>query len=260
MNDAQMDEAAALLAAAREEITRLDSLPVHARPQSAGEMYAIQDKLVTRLGKRGGFKAGPASPQMKPVEGMICAALPEKNIVPSGARLRVPSDGFVATETEIAFRLGKSLPAQEKDYSESEIIAAIAEAIPVIEVVWSRFSDMAKAGVHSLIADSQMHGALVVGAPIPDWKKKNLDTPAVQVSVNGKEAFNKNQARHPAGRPLASLIWLANEGARRRGGLQKGDIITCGSFSGVTPITAPADVAAGFPGLTDNVTVSLFAS
>jgi 2-keto-4-pentenoate hydratase len=143
MTPAQIGESAALLAAARESITRL-TLPAELKPQNTSDMYAVQKRVVDYLGGRGGFKAGLASPQMKPVEGMIYSGLASKNIVPNGARLTVPASGLVGFETEIAFRLGRDLPARAQGYSEAEIRESVGEVLPVIEVAWSRFDDLSE--------------------------------------------------------------------------------------------------------------------
>ena len=255
-NDAGLNKAASLLATARNSVSRLDALPEDMRPQSVAEMYALQEKLVRELGGRGGFKAGPAAPQMAPVTGMICAPLPKKNFVHSGTSVEVPAGGFVGVEAESAFKLGADLPPPHKDYSEEEIDAAIESAVPLIEVLWSRFNDMKTAGVYCLIGDLQMHGCLVLGEAIEGWQNKSLDSLHVRVTINGAEVFNNPNAPHPAGRVLAPLMWLANDGARARGGLKAGEIVTCGSFCGAIPLKAPAEVVASFPGLNKEIKVS----
>ena len=45
------------------------------------------------------------------------------------------------------------------------------------------------------------------------------------------------------------VVWLANEGAVWAGGLKSGQIVTCGSWTGMTAADAGAAVTVTFAGL-----------
>jgi len=53
-----VDQAATLLAEARQKQARIDRLPIACRPRSVKEAHAVQDAVMARLGATvGGYKA-----------------------------------------------------------------------------------------------------------------------------------------------------------------------------------------------------------
>src|SRR5437868_894988 len=61
-----VDEAASLLATARQKQVRIDRLPINCRPRSVAEAHAVQDAVAVELGATiGGYKASAPPRQGK---------------------------------------------------------------------------------------------------------------------------------------------------------------------------------------------------
>jgi 2-keto-4-pentenoate hydratase len=97
-------------------------------------------------------------------------------------------------------------------------------------------------------ADSLGHGGLVVGEAAPGWQ--TIDFAALQVTQEIAGQASKRGAGNPAGDMIRLIAWLADEGAVWAGGLKAGQIVTCGSWSGMTEAAAEAPVVVTFAGLT----------
>jgi len=138
------------------------------------------------------------------------------------------TDGGV--EAEICIRLAHDLPPRDAPYTPDDLRAAIASAHPAIEVLQSRYVDVDKIDPLSNLADSSSNFGLVVGPAIPDWTALDLAKESVRVTANGTEI--KRGTGNPAGDMIRLLVWLANEGARWTGGLQAGQYVTTGSWTG----------------------------
>jgi len=221
-------DAARLLLSARRDLTqRLHSLPEAIRPKTEAQAYLIQRAIMDDLGGIGGWKVGSPNPD-GPV---TCAPLPAAAIQDSPATI-TGSDRLV--EAEIALRLAHDLPPRDQPYARAEVLAAIASAHPAIEVLQSRYVDVAAVDPLSALADSLSHFGLVVGPAIPDWHSLDLAAETVRLSANGADVKTGNG--NPAGDMIRMLLWLANEGAHWAGGLHAGQVVTTGSWTGKDPV------------------------
>jgi 2-keto-4-pentenoate hydratase len=234
-------QAAALLLHARTSGTLLPGLPDALAPRSEADAYAVQACLMEKLGAIGGWKVGATGPSAPPT----CAPMPAAGIRPSPAVQ--PAADFAAPliESEIAFLFRADLPSRETPYSAAEVGAAIASCHPAIELVQSRFADPDAAGPLANLADLIRHGAFIYGDAVDGWEALDFATLAVTQTVGGKV---RQGVGNPAGDMMRLMIWLANEGARWAGGLRAGQIVTCGSWTGMTPV-GPGEVVTSFAGL-----------
>ena len=211
-------------------------------PQTEAAAYAVQHAVAATLGPIGGWKVGAAGPDGSPSG----APLPASGIVEAPARLpQSYSDRLV--EAEIAFRITCDLPPRDAAYTRDEVIAAIGGCHPVIEVVQWRIADWRPAPATLKLADNAGHGGLVVGEPEPDWRAIDFTTLRVTQDIGGQAP--KHGTGNPAGDMIRLIVWLANEGAVWAGGLKAGQIVTCGSWTGVTEATPEAPVTVTFAGL-----------
>jgi 2-keto-4-pentenoate hydratase len=224
-------EAAALLVQARASGTLLAGLPEPLVPRTAAAAYEIQQCVMAALGDIGGWKVGAPGPAAEP----NCAPMPAAGIHRSPAVL--PAADFAAPfiESEIAFLLAADLPAREAPYGAAEITAAIASCHPAIEIVQSRFADPDSAGPLVNLADLIRHGAFIYGDAVEGWQ--SIDFPALAVTQTIEGAAPRDGIGNPAGDMLRLLVWLANTGAAWAGGLRAGQIVTCGSWTGMTRAT-----------------------
>ena len=126
--------------------------------------------------------------------------------------------------------------------------AAIGFALPVIEVSDTRFVRWASQDRFSHVADQLNHGALIVGPPFEDWRAVVPSRQRTVLSIDGHTIADV-VGGNPGGDPFRLLLWLANHGARRLGGLRAGTVVTTGSVTGVDFVTAPARAEASSPEL-----------
>ena len=242
MNTHEIVKTAALLVKARRDMVPLKGLPDGLKPATIDEGHAIQDATSKSLGKLiGGFKA-MAPPGQQPNRGIIYADTIHASPCDLPAA-RVPQCGV---EGEVAFVFRQSLPNRAIPYSRNEV-AAVVDAMAAIEVVHSRFSIAGPLSNLEKLADSIMNGGLVCAAPNPDWRDLDLAGIKVSMTVNGK-AVRKKFLGHPLGNPLGVAVALANMW-REKGGVRAGQIVTCGSYTGLDYLKPGDTCSVTFEGL-----------
>jgi 2-keto-4-pentenoate hydratase len=225
----RMRQAAEILLQARRELKPIHDLPKELRPHSLDEAYALQDIVALAMGPVGGWKIGAPAPDATP----LFSPMPLwGGFAASGDLLRNSLRRLRGVEAEIAFVLGRDLPTREEPYSTEEVVDAIASAHPAIELLESAFFDPDQAERLSVIGDLQMNGGFVYGPAVSNWRSIDLTRESVAVAIDGGVRF-EGTASNSAGTDLLRLVtWLANEGGARTAGLQAGDWITTGSWSG----------------------------
>ncbi len=149
----------------------------------------------------------------------------------------------MGVEPEVAFVLGRDLPARAEPYTEREVRAAIAESRLVLELLRGRYADLAAVSFEEKLADSLTNQGLYVGPVVSDAFGRKLD--ALPIAVEGVV----HQGVHPAGHPLAPLVWLAHYLAVRGEGLAAGQIVTTGSYCGVLELSPGLPLNIEFGGL-----------
>jgi 2-keto-4-pentenoate hydratase len=232
---------AARLLAARTSGQAITCLPEE-EPQTEQDGYAVQHAVNDTLGPIGGWKVGAAGPDARP----STAPLPASGIMPSPAVAPASfSDRLI--EAEIAFTLAQDLPPRAEPYSREEVIAAIGTCHAVIELVQFRVPGKIAASPLLKLADSQGHGALIVGAALPGWTEIDLPRFAVSQEIAGLPT--KHGVGNPAGDMIRLIAWLANEGTHWAGGLKGGQIVTCGSWTGAIEAPAGSSVSVTFQGV-----------
>jgi len=223
-------EAANLLLNARRSHTTIADLPLELQPQSLEEAAFVHGIMAAAFGPIGGWKIGAGSPDGTP----FFAPMPLAWMVRSGTLLAGPRFRYRVLEAEIAFLLGKDLPARAKPYTLEEVVAAIASCHPIIEELESCLIDPKAAAHFSSMADLQMHGGFIHGPACHDWKKIDFKTETVTLAIDGKVQVERTGS-NTSGDLMRLLPYLANEGATRTGGLKAGQWITTGSWTGNTP-------------------------
>ena len=233
----RVEEAARLLCAARGGES-LAELPSGCRPQSDADAYQIQDAVTRRLGETiGGWKVGAASAT---VAG-FCAPIFARMIRPSPASYSGAELRLIAIEAEIAFRLGRDLPARAAPYESAEVTMG-ATMHPVIELVDSRYADFQSLGRPSILADNFSNGGLVWGAAVADWEKLDART-EMRITEDGKPFADSSMGA--ARDPVAALVDFANL-MRSRGGAKAGAFITTGSWTSMVFTRHGTKISADF--------------
>jgi len=230
------------LVQARRDMVPLNGLPEALKPTTVDEGHAIQDATSKGLGKLiGGFKA-MAPPNQQPNRGIIYA----DTIHASPCDLPAKTVPQCGVEGEVAFVFRQNLPDRAVPYSRNEV-AAVVDACAAIEIVHSRFDIANPLSNLEKLADSIMNGGLVCSATNADWRALNLETIAVTLSVNGQPIPGKNRG-HPLGDPLGVAVELANMW-RSKGGVRAGQIVTCGSYTGLDYLKPGDTCEVAFAGL-----------
>ena len=244
-----MNEAARIEAAARR---LLDARGAHQRvsladlaPASLAEAYAIQDRQLQEIGPVGGWKVGARGPDREP----SCAPLPASGIHTSLALLPDGAWRVRGIEAELAVRLERDLPPRASPYALDEVLSSIGALVPALEVVETRLAEFPAADPLAGLADLNAHGALVVGDPVAAGPGA-LDASKLEVRL----WFDDQQvASTCGGNPAVDLgrllVWLANHCSQRGLGLQRGQVVTLGSCTGMLFAPAATRVRATLGGI-----------
>jgi 2-keto-4-pentenoate hydratase len=230
------------LLTARRTSAPIADLPGDIAPASEEEGFYVQDIMAEAFGPVGGWKIGSRGPEGVP----FFAPMPAAWIGANGAEFRGITHRLRGVEAEIAFQMGATLPPRSTPYTRDEVIAAIASCHPAIEIIESAYVDPLAVSRENMIADMQMHGGFVAGPSIPDWEKLDWSAEHVTLLADGVVRV-ENTGSNPGGNDLLRLlVFLANEGSGRTGGLKRGDWVTTGSWTGLTWASAGAQVIAAF--------------
>jgi 2-keto-4-pentenoate hydratase len=248
VTDAELERACALLIDAHRNGRRFASRrePV---PGDVRDVYRIHERVLRALagGRRiDSWKVSPPRDETPPT------AAP---VIP-GRRLRSPAvadvTGFrmIGIEAELAFRFGSDLPPRSRPYAEAEIAAAAAEIVVAIELCDTRLTDWAEASPLWRLADFQSCAMLVVGDARRGWRAIDFGQQDVELLING-EVRARNCGSHPTVDPSCLLPAIVAHCMEHGDGLHAGDVVTTGSWTGMTP-AAPGDtVGVRFPGIGD---------
>jgi 2-keto-4-pentenoate hydratase len=215
-------------------------------PRDLDEACAVQEATVAALGGCGGWKVGAASPTATPT----FAPLPRDGMRPAGEPWTSTAP-WAAVEVEIAFRAARTVDADLAERLDDR--AAVEEAFDAVmvavEIVESRLADWALAPPLAKTADLLSHGALIVGTPLP-LRDCTLDfaRSTARLDLPGRDPI-VTTAANPAGDPLRLLRPLARHCVDRGLPLRAGQIVTTGSFTGMTDVVGATEFAAAIAGL-----------
>jgi len=235
MSDARISElhsAAGLLLEARCTAAPLADLPEALQPTSLEEAYFVQDAIARALEPGGvrAWKVGAPAPDATPMFGPMISAW----IADDASVLTEPRYRLRGLEAEISFLLGKDLPSRPAPYTREEVVAAIESCHPAIEELEAGVTDPAKVARFTMIGDLQMHGGFVHGPAVANWQKIDFAKESVSLTVDGVVRVERTASNSAGTDLLRLMIYLANDGSARTGGLKRGDWVTTGSWTGNT--------------------------
>lgn len=212
----------------------LPALPESCRPKNLTEAYKVQALLEAELGfERAGWKIGCTSAVARAIlkaDGPFAGRVFLARCHASGAAIASEQHRMRGLEAEFAFVLGKDIKPRKKPYSRAEMLAAVDDLHPAIEIVDSRYTDWLKVTLPELVADMGSNGALIVGPPAKNWRRKDLAKVAVTMAAGGK-VVGKGKGADVMGHPLDALAWLANHPPSPEG-LKAGEVVTTGTAAG----------------------------
>ena len=224
------------LVAARREGARIPLVGADA-PVDYEEGFAIQDRVVAALNSPTvGWKVMPV-----PQGPVIFAPILQSGRVPAGGTWEVVGREPAGIELEIAFRLGRDVPAEA---APEEVIAAVESAHVVFELCQSRIADPGSQPRHVVLADCIANAGLVVGSEILAWRTQDLRARAGRLLVDGKLYVEGKSVD-----PLAALQLLAPAMTARGKSLAAGQIIITGSLIGMNWLTGNRELKGIIDGL-----------
>ena len=249
MTQASAAQAALLLSRVRRTGEQLVTFPEALVPQDRAGAYAIQDQIIALEGEVGGWKiASGAEPA--PIISPILA----HSFFNSSTTLHLADLMATLVELEVGLKLKADLPAREGGYSREEVVEAIEGFLPAFEIIGSRFAPDYALPKLLNIGDLQVNAAVVSGPLLTDWQGLELGNLKLTLTI-GERSFEADTGAS-LDAILQSIVWLANEGSLRQGGLRKGQIIITGARI-KEPIGQPGEIMRATLGPLGTVTAKL---
>ncbi|MFN4277935.1 MAG: hypothetical protein ACK4FJ_16700 [Ferrovibrio sp.] len=196
--------------------------------ESLNDVWAIQSGAMAALGPVGGWKVGRWDADAP----LIYAPIRKAMIRPSPSAWLPAECRLRGLELEVGFHIDATPPAtNDPDFLRK--LAASVTSMPVFEVVDSRLADPQGTTPLWRLADFQLNAGLVYGEPAkPGWQPGDFDHPHVQLTANGTDEYN-GPATLNTRTPFIMLADLVRECGDHCGGVQPGQIVTTGSFTGL---------------------------
>lgn len=214
-------------------------------PRNVKDAYLVQEGVLRRLepGRRPtAWKVSPVRDGSDP----LASPVPPSGVLPSPATIRANERVLLGVECEIAFRFGEAPRAEMTEAHDA--LDSIAEALVLMELCITRLRDWSEASPMWRLADFQSHGAFVIGSGRTDWHSIDYAHQEAQLRVDGR-VVTRTVGGH-ATRDLASLAaWTVRHCARRGMPLAAGDIVTMGTWTGLTAVRPVEQLTAEFPGI-----------
>ena len=156
------------------------------------------------------------------------------------ARLMQPK-----VEAEVALVLEKDL--KKKDVTISELISAVAYALPAIEIVGSRIENW-NIKIQDTIADNASGGMIVLGNEPKKLQGLDLRLCGMVMERRG-EQVSLGAGVACLGNPLNAALWLARTMAQAGAPLKAGDVIMTGALGPMAGVAAGDSVEVRISGL-----------
>lgn len=196
----------------------------------------------------------------------------------SGHTATIETVNNPAIEAEFVLCMADDLPTNGP-LSSAEVAKGVAWIAGGFEIVGARFATMPAGRGLCTIGDGAGNHSVISGKPNKQWRDLDIAALPVELRINGNVCASgmSNQSLH--GSPLAMLTWLANSinsaasqsttstetatgfaSGSAAGhvmparGIKAGDIIYCGTCTGLTPIQSGDTVVADYGALGEVVT------
>jgi 2-keto-4-pentenoate hydratase len=161
-----------------------------------------------------------------------------------GDGIDIPASRLIQprAEGEVALVLERDLDNAPHGFT--EVMRAVAFALPSIEVVDSRIANW-QISIVDTVADNASCGVYVVGSrPVP-LRKFDIITVPMSMSVNGEE-LSSGVGAACLGNPLHAARWLADVLCQRGIPLRAGDVVMTGALGPLRPVAAGDELVANF--------------
>lgn len=207
-------------------------------PRNVAQAYAIQDGVVAAMigsGQRGaiaGWKIAANSPQLlerfkldEPASGRVFAD--QRHDGP--ATLNAADYTEFAFEPEIAAIMKSTLGPTAAPFSPEDVMAAIDQFVPAMELLDMRRTDMLSTHIPDAIAQNISNVGAVLGGP--GIAPEDLDTAQIRTTLTIDGQIKHDVTGVAPQSPLEAVAWLATHLAARGLTLEAGQIVLCGTHS-----------------------------
>jgi len=208
------------------------------------DAYAIQSINIERRVAAGqriiGRKVGLTSLPMQRLLGVAepdFGVLTDEMVVEDGDLIDLARLVQPRVEAELAFVMERDLAGP--GVTTAGALAAIAGALPAVEVVDSRVADW-KIKLVDTVADNASSGLIVLGGRMRRVEDLDLRLLGVVVS-RGAEMIDTGAGAAALGNPARCVAWLANTLGAFGEGLKAGDVVLPGAVHSMVPVE-PGDV------------------
>jgi len=187
------------------------------RSTSLRDAYLIQEAFLKLLMEAGrghlaGYKIALTSKAMQEMCGVdqpLAGAVLSSVIHPSPVKLSYANFQHLGVEFEVTVKLGADLPAASGPHTRQSVATAIAACIPSFELIEDRRADYRKLDAFTLIADNCWNGGVVLGTPVTEWHRVDLENTPTRLQLNGEPA-DEGRVGDVMGHPFEAVAWLAN--------------------------------------------------
>ena len=232
---------------------RKDGKDAVMEPQDASlsveDAYRLQQSYVRISGERKtGWKVGATATPMQQNLGLsepFAGPLLEGTTLLSPTTCTLVPGQAAIVEVEFVLRMGEDYTPDDSG-STDRLADAVDAVCAGIEVAGMRYPEsMGKPSGALVVADAAGNIALVHGTPQENWRDFDLGKHEAVLRING-EQVNRGTGSEVLGNPLNSLAWLAGFLSRQNLSLQRGDLITTGTITGMRAVQAGDEVVADF--------------
>jgi 2-keto-4-pentenoate hydratase len=221
-------------------------------PGDIAAAYAVQRQLTAARCAAGarivGHKIGFTSPAVQRQLGVV---QPDFGVLfddmDVSAVAEVPTTGLVQPriEAEIAFVLGADLA--DGDLTPGQVRAAVAYALPALEIVDSRVAGW-DITIVDTVADNASSGLFVLGGQRAGLDGFEPVDTVMSMSVDG-DIVSQGTGAACLGDPLAALGWLARTARALDDPLLAGQVVLSGALGPMVPVRPGISVVATISGL-----------
>jgi len=156
--------------------------------------------------------------------------------------------GFAAIEAEFVFQLAKDAPANVTEWTAETARRFVKTMFIGIEIASSPLQNINDYGPAVVASDFGNNAGLLLGAEVPDWQARSLESLNCETRIDGN-IVGRGNAAAVSGGPLAALAFALRCNARRGRPLRAGEYVSTGAATGVHSIAAGQTAEATFTGI-----------
>jgi 2-keto-4-pentenoate hydratase len=225
------------------------------QPPDLASAYRCQDEAIALwddsvAGWKVGWIAEPHSAKYGAQR--LVGPIFRKNVwrAPGGESLDVPvfAQGFAAVEAEFIFQLAKDSPSNVAEWTAETARRFVRTMYVGIEIASSPLQNINDFGPAVVASDFGNNAGLLIGAEVPDWQARPLETLRCETRIDGL-IVGRGSAAAVSDGPVAALAFALRCNSMRGRPLRAGDYVSTGAATGVHSIGAGQTAEAIFAGI-----------